>query len=76
MREQRGENKGGEMKELVQEREDMVCEEGLKRVGKHLQLPRQRNWANTLKMAEKNKALLWRMRALVDFFFFFSVWGG
>lgn len=25
------------------------------RIGKHFQLPRQRNWANTSKMVEKNK---------------------
>lgn len=51
-------------KQLVQERENMVCKERLKRVGKHFQLPRQRNWANTSKMIEKNKAMLYRMRAL------------
>lgn len=57
MREKRdGNEKWKEMiKELFGEREeDMVCKERLKRIGKHFQLPRQRNWANTSRMVEKN----------------------
>lgn len=57
MREQRDENKLKKMKkELVQERKDMECKKSLKRIGKHFQLPRQRNWANTLKMVERTSS--------------------
>lgn len=39
------------------------------RIGKHFQLPRQRNWANTSKMVEKNKDPAAEKKAPPPFFF-------